>query len=188
MNESTSSSSSSPSPKTSNALRSATGRDYAEWFAVLDARGAPGRDYRSIGDLLVDQGVSAWWAQKLIVEYEQERGLRKPGARAGGRFAGGASKTVPVPLDRLYAAFSDHEERRSWLTDLQLTERASRPGHSIRFDAADGSRVSAQFAAGTEHKSQVAVEHELLSDAAAAEQAKQDWRQRLTALQIWLAR
>ena len=178
---------SSSSPKTSAALRSATGRDYAEWYAALDAWGAPGRDYRTIADWLIGQGASAWWAQKLIVEYEQERGLRKPGARADGTFTGGASKAVPVTVDRVYTTFSDPEQRRTWLAELELTERTSRPGRSIRFEAADGSRVSVQFSATGKQKSQVAVEHEALPDAAAAEQAKQDWRQRLTTLQRWLA-
>ena len=81
------------------------------------------------------------------MEYEQDRGLRQPGARTGGSFAGGASKTGPVSIDRLYAAFADSQLRRSWLPDLELTERTARPGRSIRFDAADGSRVSAEFAA-----------------------------------------
>jgi hypothetical protein len=174
-------------PKSSPALLSATGRDYAEWFQFLDAWGAPGRGYREIANWLVGQGVSDWWAQKLIVEYEQDRGLRQPGARPGGSFAGGASKTVPVSIDRLYAAFADSELRRCWLPDLELTERTARPGRSIRFDAADGSRVSAEFTATGAGKAQVAVEQEGLPDAATAEQAKRDWRRRLAGLKEWLA-
>jgi hypothetical protein len=173
--------------KSSSALLSATGRNYAEWFQLLDAWGAPGRGYREIADWLVGQGISDWWAQKLIVEYEQDRGLRQPGARRGASFAGGASKTVPFSIDRLYAAFADAELRRSWLPDLELTERTARPGRSIRFDAADGSRVSAEFAVSGAGKAQVAVEQEALPDAAAAEQAKRDWRRRLAGLKEWLA-
>ena len=119
--------------------------------------------------------------------YEQDRGLRQPGGRTGTSFAGGASKTVPVSIDRLYAAFADSELRRSWLSDLELTERTARPGRSIKFDAADGSRVSAEFVASGPGKAQVAVEQEALPDAAAAEQAKHDWRHRLAGLKEWLA-
>jgi hypothetical protein len=143
--------------------------------------------YREIADWLVGQGCSDWWAQKLIVEYQQDRGLRQPGARTGSSFAGGASKTIPVSIDRLYAAFADSELRRSWLPDLELTERTARPGWSIRFDAADGSRVSVEFVARGAGKAQVAVEREALPDAAAAEQAKRDWRRRLAGLREWLA-
>ena len=180
---------SSSKPKSSSALLSATGRDYAEWFQLLDAWGAPGRGYREIADWLIGQGVSNWWAQKLIVEYQQDRGLRQPGARTGGSFAGGASKTIPVSIDRLYTAFADPELRRSWLPDLELTERTARPGRSIRFDAADGSRVNAEFAASSTGKAQVAVEQESLPDAATAEQAKRDWRRRAGRAQgmVWRA-
>ena len=77
--------------------------------------------------------------------------------------------------------------RRSWLPDLELTERTARPGRAIRFDAADGSRVSAEFAASGAGKAQVAVEQEALRDAAAAEQAERDWRRRLAGLKERLA-
>ena len=46
--------------KSSAALVSASGRDYPEWFQLLDAWGAPGHSYREIADWLVGQGVSDW--------------------------------------------------------------------------------------------------------------------------------
>ena len=70
--------------KTSGVLR-ATGREREEWFGLLDEWGAPGRGFREISGWLVDEhGLSRWWAQKLIVEYEQARGLRPPGVRPDG--------------------------------------------------------------------------------------------------------
>ena len=63
--------------------RPTTGHDRAFWFAELDAWGAAGRPYREIADwLTTEQGLSAWWAQKLIVEYEEARGLRDVVERA----------------------------------------------------------------------------------------------------------
>jgi hypothetical protein len=80
-------------------LRSATGRDREEWFALLDAWGAAGRKYREIaGWLMDDQHVSKWWSQKLIVEYEQACRLRPPGIRPDGTFEGSASRTMAVPV------------------------------------------------------------------------------------------
>ena len=61
---------------------------------MLDAWGAAGRPYREIADWLTGQhDLSNWWAQKLIVEYEQARGLRPPGVRPDGTFEVSASKT-----------------------------------------------------------------------------------------------
>src|SRR3954468_15062666 len=94
--------------RTETGLRRATGRGYQQWFAALDAWGAVGRPYREIAQwLTAAHGVSAWWAQKLIVEYEQARGVRQPGVRPDGTFAVGASKTIAVPVDRLTTAFTD---------------------------------------------------------------------------------
>lgn len=164
-------------------LRQATGRDYDEWFTALDEWGAPGKEFREISDWLTgEQGFSKWWAQKVIVEYEQSRGIRRAGARPDGTFTAGASKTVAVPVDRLFEAFADPAVRDRWLPGVQLAERASRPGRSARYDWSDGSRLSVTFAASGDAKSQVGVEHERLSDATAAEERKAFWRERLTVL------
>lgn len=177
-----------PEPRPSAALRRSTGRDRGEWFAVLDDWGAGGRPYREIADWLTgEHGVSAWWAQKLIVEYEQARGLRDAGVRPDGTFAGGASKTIAVPVQRLYDAFVDASVRERWLPGVELRERTSQAGRSARFDWDDGaSRVNVTFAALDDGKSQVAIEHDHLPDARAAAERKAYWRERLGALKTLL--
>ena len=169
--------------RSSEGMRRGTGRDRDGWFAVLDDWGAAGLPYREIADWLMDHhGLSNWWAQKLIVEYEQARGVRAPGVRPDGTFAAGVSKTVAAPAERVFDAFVDAELRERWLPGVTLSERTSQPGRSARFDWEDGTRISVTFVARGETKSQVAVEHERLPDTAAAEQAKAYWRERLTAL------
>jgi hypothetical protein len=169
-------------------MRRSTGRDRGGWFAVLDAWGAAGRPYQEIAAWLTgEHGLSSWWAQKLIVEYEQARGLRAAGVRPDGTFTVGASKTVAVPAERLYAAFVDAEVRELWLPGAAIRERTSQPGRSARFDWDDGAtRVNVSVAAAGEAKSQAAVEHERLPDARAAEEAKAYWRERLDVLKTVL--
>jgi hypothetical protein len=169
-------------------MRRATGRDRGGWFAVLDAWGAAGRPYREVAAWLTgEHGLSSWWAQKLIVEYEQARGLRAAGVRPDGTFTVGASKTVAVPAERLYAAFVDAEVRELWLPGTAMRERTSQPGRSARFDWDDGAtRVNVSVAAAGEARSQAAVEHERLPDARAAEEAKSYWRERLDVLKTVL--
>jgi hypothetical protein len=174
--------------RSSEGLRRATGRDRREWFAVLDDWSAVGRPYHEIaGWLTGHHGLSAWWAQKLIVEYEQARGVRDPGVRADGTFTAGASKTVAVSVERAFEAFMDPELRERWLPGVVLRERTSRSGRSARFDWQDGAeRLNVSFLAGGESKSQVAVEHERLPDPAAAERMKAYWRERLAVLKTLL--
>lgn len=170
------------SDKSSDALKSASGRDYAEWYALLDEWGAPGRRYREIADWLTSQGMSGWWAQKVIVEYEQARGVRKPGARRDGTYTGGASKTLMVPAEVAFEAVSNAGVRRRWLPEPELTERTSTSPRSARFDAADGTRVNFTIDADGDARSRVAVEQTHLPDPDVANETKAEWRARLTAL------
>jgi len=172
-------------PRPSVGMRRATGRDRGEWFAVLDQWGAAGRPYREIADWLVaEHQLSKWWAQKLIVEYEEARGLRDPGIRRDGTFEVGASKTVAVPVARLTAAFVDAKLRGRWLPGIDVA--AAKPAQPLRFDWKDGvSRVVVTFAGG-EDKSQVSVQHQRLRDAKSAAEMKSFWRERLAALKALL--
>jgi uncharacterized protein YndB with AHSA1/START domain len=171
---------------TGKGIRRATGRGYDEWFAALDEWGAVGRPYREIADWLTgEHAMSAWWAQKLIVEYEQARGVRQAGARPDGTFAAGASKTIAAPVEQAAAAFTDPGLRSRWLPGVSLAERTSQRGRSIRLDVGDGTRLNVTFGGGPE-KTQVAVEQERLADAAAAEAARAFWRDRLAALKSLL--
>jgi uncharacterized protein YndB with AHSA1/START domain len=175
-------------PRTSEALRRASGRDRPEWFTLLDAWGAAGRPYREIADWLTgEHSLSDWWAQKLIVEYEEARGVRAPGVRRDGTFEVGASKTVAVPVGRLQAAFVDARLRERWLPGAAMKERESRASQSASFDWGDGrSRVEVAFVAKDKTRTEVLVQHKRLADAKSAEEMKAHWRERLTALKALL--
>lgn len=174
--------------KSVSGVQRATGRDREEWFTLLDAWGAAGRPYREIADWLVaEHELSNWWAQKLIVEYEEARGLRDPGIRRDGTFEVGASKTVGVPVARLFAAFVDAKLRERWLPGVTIREPGAEPAQPLRFDwKDDGSRVVVDFTATGEGKSQVSVQHQRLRDAKSATEMKAFWRERLAALKTLL--
>lgn len=171
------------------AIRRSTGKDRHEWFAELDAWGAPGRPYREISDWLTQHhGISRWWAQKIIVEYEQERGLRAPGVRRDGSFEVGASKTVAVPADELFAAFVDPRRRRKWLTDGRMKLLSSSPtrrGARFAWDG-NGTRVSVELFEKGPGKTNVAVSHQKIAGSDAAAETKDAWRQRLAGLKDYL--
>lgn len=165
-------------------VRRATGRDRAEWFALLDDSGHAGRPFREVlAFLTTKHGLSRWWAQKLIVEYEQERGIRAPGVRKNGTFEVGASKTVAAPVGAAFNAFIDSRRRRKWLTDGSMRLRASRAGKSARFDWSDGgTRVNAMFEPKGPSKCTVSVTHERIPDADEAQAIKTRWKERLADL------
>jgi hypothetical protein len=166
----------------------ATGRDRDGWFKVLDAWGAVGRSYREISDWLIgEHGLSRWWAQKLIVEYEQERGVRRPGVRRNGTFEVSASRTVAVPLGRVFDAFVNTRKRKRWLTDAAMSLSDSRPGRSARFLWEDGStRVTVSFLDKGSSKSTVTVSHDRITAAKQAQREKARWKERLVELKSYL--
>jgi len=118
----------------------------------------------------------------VTVNYERAGGLRAVGEHADG-FTIFASKTVAVPVDRLYEAFVDESQRERWLSDGELRERTVSKPKSARFDWGDGeTRVIVGFTAKGEEKSAVALAHERLADAGEAERMKAYWRDRVAAL------
>ncbi len=157
-------------------IRSRTDRGWEEWFDLLDEWGAPERSHREKARWLAEQQGAdplAWNVQAIVQSYELARGLREVGEKDDGTFTVSVSKTVAVPVERLYDAFADE----------RLSERTATRPRSARFDWDDGdSRVNVSFAPKGEAKSTVAVEHARLPDAGEAERMKAHWRERLTAL------
>ena len=171
-------------PYSDDVVRANTGRTWDEWFALLEGWGAVERPHPEIARWLNgEHGVPGWWAQGVTVAYEQARGLRAPRQRRGGHFEVNATKTVHVPAERLYQAFADPGLRERWLPGAAVEVRTARPGKSIRANWDDGStRLVIAFTARGEAKSQVALAHERVPDAATADRLKSFWRERLAAL------
>jgi hypothetical protein len=170
-------------------IRERTRRGWEEWFDLLDEWGASDRPHREIARHVaaeLDIEPLGWNAQAVAVSYERARGLREVGERDDG-FAITASKTVAVPVERLYDAFAEESLRVRWLPDGELRTRTATKPKSARFDWGDGeTRVNVTFLAKGEGKSTVAVEHARLADAEEAERMKALWRERLNALKSGL--
>lgn len=174
-----------PLATSDEAIRGRTGRGWEEWFDLLDGWGADAQPHKAIAGRVADKlGIHplAWNAQAITVSYERARGLRVVGQRATG-FAVTASKTIAVPMDRLYDAFVNDSQRRRWLPDGRLRQRTGTKPATARFDWADSkSRVNVYFEAKGEAKSTATVEHARLGDAEEAERMKAYWRTALRAL------
>lgn len=171
-------------PRVSEAkLQDATGRKWHSWFAVLDAHGAVRRPHPEIVRWLMDEhGLDNWWAQTITVGYEQARGLREPGQNADG-WQVSASKTVSVPVKRLYRAFVEDHLRQLWLPGAELRLRTATAHKYARCDWEDGAtRVNVGFEALDANKSRIGIVHERLPDSDTADEMKAWWRERVAAL------
>ena len=147
----------------------------------------PGRPYREIADwLTTERGLSAWWAQKVIVEYEQARGLRDAGRRRDGTFAAGSSRTIAADTERVRAAFLDAGFRERWLPGVGAEVRSGEQGRAVRLDLTDGTRLQATLDDSGPSRTAVAVEQSRMTDPAAVAPAKAYWKERLEALKALL--
>lgn len=170
------------------AVADATGRTWLEWVRALDAEDAASLPHADIAALVSGRfGVGDWWTQMVTVGYERLRGLRAVGQRRDGGWEANKSRTYPVPAERLFRAFADPEERQRWLPDSGWTHTAVREDTSIRGAWPDGTRVNAYFTGKGSAKSTVSVQHEKLPDAAARDDAKEAWGERLDRLGRFLA-
>lgn len=164
-------------------IRRATARGWDDWLRILDERGTDGFSHRATAAWLRDEhGVDGWWAQAITVGFERARGLRSVHQVADG-FSVGVSKTFPVPVDRLWAAFADEEGRSRWLEPGMLRLRTAQPGRTARFDVADGSsRVNVGLTGKGQAKASLAIQHERLASAEEVEERRAFWRERLEVL------
>lgn len=169
------------------AVRKATGRTWNEWCKLLDAAGCQNLDHKSIVAHVKKHDVSFWWQQMVTVGYEQARGLRDKHEKSTG-YSISASKTIPVPIDRLYTAWSSARERRKWLGDnASFTVRKATPGKSMRITWIDGKTdVHAYFVHKGPSKSMIAVQHERLPSQTKATAMKKYWSQSLAQLKTFL--
>ena len=172
-------------------IRRRTGRGWEEWFDLLDEWGAAERTHREIARWVAEQqGIVplAWNAQAVAGSYERARGLRAVGEHPDG-FRASTTKTVAVPVDRLYDAFVNTSLRRRWLPDGELRRRKATKPTSAHFDwGDDGSRLHVTFTAKGASRSTATLSHERLADAAERDRLKAYWRERTTTLKKELER
>jgi hypothetical protein len=169
------------------AIRRRSGRGWEEWFEIVDEWGGAERSHKQIARWLDEEHATGGWnAQTITVNYERARGLRAVGERPDG-FSVTASKTVAVPVERLYDAFVDESLRRRWLPETELRERSATRPKSARFDWGEGeTRVIVGFEDKGDAKSTAALEHARLPDAEEAERMKAFWRERVAVLKEML--
>jgi uncharacterized protein YndB with AHSA1/START domain len=164
------------------AVHAKTGKDWKQWFSILDKADATKMTHKEMAEYLYGkQKVPGWWSQMIAVTYEQERGLREKHQQADG-YSVSASKTVQVPLSALYERWSDEKLRSKWLRDKFTVSKETR-NKSIRIKWPDKTSVEVYFYKKSESKSQVNVQHGKLADAKQVERMRAHWKAALDRLE-----
>jgi hypothetical protein len=168
-------------------VKKATGFDWPRWVSALDKAGAKEMSHPELVAYIREKyKTPSWWTQMVAVGYERIRGLRAHGQQRSGEWTITKSKTVAVPLAKLYAAFSNARRRAQWLLGVKLTIRKATVNKSMRVRWEDGSSVDIGFFTRGEAKSQVALEHRKHASKADADRMRAFWTERLNALAAML--
>ncbi len=169
------------------AVKSKTGKNWKEWFAILDKAGAKKMTHQEIATYLYSkQGVGPWWTQMVTVTYEQERGMREKHQRPEG-FQISVSRTIAAPLTKLFRAFANEKQRTAWLGEEGLVVRKSTANKTMRVTWNDGkTSLEIYFLPKDDNKSQVVVQHSKLPDAKSSARMKTYWANALDRLRATL--
>ena len=165
-------------------IRERTGMGWEQWFDLLDGSVSPAATHREIARWVADYleiEPLAWNAQALTHSYEVARRGKLTGQHEDG-FTATASRTVAAPPETV------HETFEAWLSGAPLAVRSTSLPRVVRYDwTADGSRVSITMDAKDGGNScLVSVSHSRIPDAAAYDERKAWWRERLLTLKARL--
>ena len=165
------------------AVKAKTEKTWKQWFTILDKAGAKKMSHQEIVKYLnTEQGIGPWWQQMITVTYEQARGLRKQHERPDG-YQISVSRTVNVPIEKLYTAFVNDKARNAWLAEDGLAVRKATANKSMRVTWNDvKTSLEINFYPKGGEKSQVVVQHSKLPNAKASATMKAYWGKALDRL------
>jgi len=179
---------SSTAPRMSDiAVKAKTGKNWKDWFAVLDQAGARKMNHQEIVKLVSEKhDVGPWWQQMVTVSYEQARGLREKYQKPAG-YQISVSRTVNAPVARLYKSFADARSRSSWLPEKGFVVRTKTADRSMRVSWNDNkTSLEINFYPKAADKTQVVVQHSKLPDAKSSAKMKTYWGKALDRLRTSL--
>ena len=175
-------------PVSNAAAKKRTGRDWAEWCALLDKEGAEKLSHREIARLIHEKYHGGdWWSQMITVGYERLRGRREVNQRTGG-FAVSASKTIAATAADAFAAWTNARRRARWLAGVKLTVRTTTAPTSIHLACDEGSAIEVRIKAKGRARCLVAVDHTGLADARQVAERRTCWTEMLAGLKQYLER
>ncbi|MDQ3473970.1 MAG: DUF4287 domain-containing protein [Acidobacteriota bacterium] len=109
------------------AVKAKTGKNWNEWFTLLNKAGAKKMTHQEIVKLLSSKhDVGPWWQQIVTVAYEQASGLRQGNQRPDG-YQISVSRTLNASIGSVYRTFADETLRAEWLGEKGLVVRKATP-------------------------------------------------------------
>jgi hypothetical protein len=161
-------------PISDEAVKTKTGKNWADWVVVLDNHGCAKMSHKEIAILVdAEYKLGGWWSQMVTVQYERALGLRDVNQNAPG-FEVSVSKTMPIALEPLYTAIN------SWINKQHVKIRKTNVNKSVLMDwKADASDLKVYLHAKGDEKTQVVMQHAKLKKKDDVEKYRAKWKAQL---------
>lgn len=166
-----------------DAVKAKTGKNWMGWFVILNRANAAAMNHKEIVTLLHGKyDVPGWWAQMITVEFERARGGRKKHEKTDG-YSVSASKTLNLPLAKLYALTADAKQRKRWFPETEFVPSSETKDKYLRGSwGKSGARLEIGFYAKGEGKSQIAVQVNKMAKESDVERERKMWKAALEKL------
>jgi hypothetical protein len=164
----------------------ATGRNWDQWFSLLDRVGMSNRDHKTIVAAVKAAGEkSGWWQQEITVQYERARGLRDIHQRSAGHYEISRLRTFTISDEELISFVTDGRKRGSWINvKLPKPERKVLSGNPLFTFPWPGGKTTLMIVIEKKgpKKASITVVHRDLAGPAECEEKKAYWTERLAVL------
>src|SRR5688572_12017177 len=176
-----------PQNYSDEAIQKATGKTWAEWFAILDAAGARNMTHREITHWLYEQGYTeSMWGQCVAIGYEQAMGRREVGQDCYGQYFATGRRifdgTLDSVLERWVAGTAS-------MTTFGTASLAAPPKTSAtakwrywRASLDDGSKVNVNISHTSGGRVLLQIDHRNVGNKAAVDAWKAYWKELLGTL------
>lgn len=157
------------------AVKDATGRDWAEWVAVINNWPGSAEGHTAVARYLSDElGVDGWWAQGVTVGWERLTGRRQRHQQADGTFTANKARTlmIDVPAIRQTLLDDDMRTRSLGLSGTGLRSKAT--SRRIRIAHASGT-ILFDFFSQPDGRTRISIAHEQLTSAAEVTRWRDFW-------------
>jgi len=169
------------------AVKKSTGKIWKEWYSILNTAGAKKMEHKEIVKLLYEKlGLSRWWSQMVIIQYEQDVKGRKKHEKPKG-FQISQTKTLQFSASKVFSVIQYPALMNSWLKNPDFAIIKSTKNKSIRGKWVDGkTNIEFQFYKKDKIKTQLVIQHSKISSEKEAEKLKKYWERNLSSLKIFL--
>jgi hypothetical protein len=169
------------------AVKKGTGKNWKEWFSLLNKAGAKKMEHKAIAKLLHQKyGLSVWWSQMVTVQYEQDIKGRKKHEKPEG-FQISKTTTLSSPVNIIYSTINSPLKRIEWLKDPAITITKSTKDKSIRGKWIDKkANIEFQFYPKDINKTQLVIQQSRIKTAKEADTIKIYWGKQLNNLKKYL--